>query len=264
MQGKSIGLVPTMGALHEGHLHLIRQSKEQNDIAVCSIFVNPAQFNLLADLDKYPRTLENDSALLEREKCDVLFCPPAVEMYPTQKSMTIEVGQLDLVLEGKFRPGHFSGVALVVSKLFNIVQPSQAYFGQKDFQQVQVIKKLIADFNYPIELKVVPTVREADGLAMSSRNQRLTAVQRIRALVLFKGLMLAKQLLQKGVAWPDVKNSVAATFLNADVQLEYLELANPENLNSLANVVPETKAILLVAAYVGEVRLIDNMMVHED
>lgn len=263
-QGKSIGLVPTMGALHEGHLRLIRESKQQNDITVCSIFVNPAQFNLRADLDKYPRTVESDSLLLERDKCEVLFLPSAAEMYPAPESMTINVGSLDQVLEGQFRPGHFSGVALVVSKLFNIVQPTRAFFGQKDFQQVQVIKKLILDFNYPIELKIVPTVRESDGLAMSSRNQRLTADQRTRGLVLFQSLMLAKQLLKKGTIWSEVKSSVATEFLKANVQLEYFEMADAENLNLLTNVVAGTNAILLVAAYVSEVRLIDNMMLHED
>ena len=175
---ESIGLVPTMGALHRGHLALIQASKAENKLTVCSIYVNPTQFNNSADLEKYPRTLPADIALLEEAGCDVLFCPGNQEMYRDVSTLTMDFGGVDKILEGKFRPGHFSGVGLVVSKLFNIVAPDRAYFGQKDFQQFSVIARLVKELQFGLELRRIPTLRESDGLAMSSRNMRLNESDR--------------------------------------------------------------------------------------
>ena len=184
----SIGLVPTMGALHPGHLELVKASKKVNSLAVCSIFVNPTQFNNPSDLEKYPRSLDKDIELLNSVGCDVLFFPDKKEMYQKPSTIKFDFGQLDKVLEGEFRPGHFSGVALVVSKLFNIVNPTRAYFGQKDFQQFKIINRLVEELHFNIELICFPTLREADGLAMSSRNLRLTDDQRKTALIFFKSV----------------------------------------------------------------------------
>lgn len=261
---KSIGFVPTMGALHQGHLELIRQCRSENDITVCSIFVNPAQFNNPEDFKKYPNTIDKDRELLQEASCDALFLPSASVMYPSQ-SLSFQLGQLASVFEGEFRPGHFAGVALVVSKLFNIVQPNLAYFGQKDFQQVMVIQKLVKDLNFPVKLKVVPTIRESDGLAMSSRNLRLSADQRARALVLFRALRMAKEALQNGESFSTVHPKVKALCDSTpEVKLEYIALANAENLNPINNVGEATQAVLLIAAYVGDVRLIDNVIIHEN
>lgn len=262
--GKTIGFVPTMGALHEGHLELIRQSKSKNDVTVCSIFVNPAQFNNPTDLAKYPRTIEGDTSLLKSVGCDVVFLPAVSEMYPSSEALTFNLGALDNILEGEFRPGHFSGVALVVSKLFNIVHPTRAYFGQKDFQQVMVIKKLVNDLNFDLNIVVVPTVRENDGLAMSSRNLRLSPEERKKALLLYQSLREAKALLLHGENFSEVKKTIQSKFKSTDVRLEYFELCEAENLKSLNSVDANTKAVLLIAAYVGEVRLIDNMLIHEN
>jgi pantoate--beta-alanine ligase len=262
--GKTIGFVPTMGALHEGHLELIKQSKSENAVTVCSIFVNPAQFNNPTDLAKYPRTIEGDTSLLKSVGCDVLFLPAVSEMYPSSEALTFNLGALDNILEGEFRPGHFSGVALVVSKLFNIVHPTRAYFGQKDFQQVMVIKKLVNDLNFDLNIVVVPTVRENDGLAMSSRNLRLNPENRKKALLLYQSLQEAKALLLHGKNFSEVKKIIQSKFKSTDVRLEYFELCEAENLKSLNSVDANTKAVLLVAAYVGEVRLIDNMLIHEN
>lgn len=261
---KTIGFVPTMGALHEGHLELIRQSKEQNTYTVCSIFVNPTQFNNPSDLAKYPRTIEGDTSLLKSAGCDALFLPDVSEMYPSSEALTFNLGTIDHILEGEFRPGHFSGVALVVSKLFNIVHPHHAYFGQKDFQQVLVIKKLVKDLNFDLNIVVVPTVREKDGLAMSSRNLRLNAEDRLKAVLLYQSLRQAKELLLKGSVFVEVKGTIESKFKTNDLRLEYFDLCEAENLKSLKSVDANTKAVLLIAAYVGEVRLIDNMLIHEN
>jgi pantoate--beta-alanine ligase len=258
--GKSIGLVPTMGALHQGHLGLIRNSKNETDLTVCSIFVNPTQFNNPADLQKYPRTLEADISLLEKEECDVLFCPEASEMYPEKSMVSFSFGELDTVMEGKFRPGHFSGVALVVSKLFHIVEPHTAFFGQKDWQQFAVIRHLVNHLNFNTRLKSVSTFREADGLAMSSRNLRLTASQRTQARVLFEALTIAHDLLESGESIVNVKIAIKSKMeSHPEVTLEYFEIADSENLTLLNSVDESNKPILCIAAYVGEVRLIDNM-----
>ena len=259
-QGKSVGLVPTMGALHDGHISLFRAAKAENDITVGSIFVNPIQFNNHNDLVKYPRTIEKDTALLETVGCDVLFSPDSAEMYPEKTTMTLDFGQLDKVMEGKFRPGHFSGVALVVSKLFNIIQPDQAYFGQKDWQQFAIIRKLTEELNFHIKLHSIPTLREEDGLALSSRNLRLDPQQRKKANIFYKGLFEAKTALSRGNSLDRVKDSVRSMIeAQPDVRLEYFELADRQNLNLLKSVEDSRQPIICIAGYVGEIRLIDNM-----
>ena len=260
--GQTIGFVPTMGALHEGHLALINTSKAENSITVCSIFVNPAQFNNAADLQKYPRTLDQDIRLLQSIECDVLFCPEPAEMYGTTSLIQFDFGQLDKVMEGEFRPGHFSGVALVVSKLFHIVEPTVAYFGQKDWQQFAIINRLVKELNFNVALKSVPTVREQDGLAMSSRNMRLQADQRKEAVILFDSLNEARSLLKKGKSISDVKSVVQQRVNKNDIRLEYFEVADSENLTVIKNVDESANPILCIAACVGDVRLIDNMFYH--
>lgn len=259
-QGKTIGLVPTMGALHAGHLSLIDTSKQATDLTVCSIFVNPTQFNNPADLEKYPRTLDKDTNWLEKVGCDVLFYPDTIEMYERASTIRFDFATLDKVMEGEFRPGHFSGVALVVSKLFNIVEPDHAYFGQKDWQQFAIIRQLVEELKFPLTLHSVPTLREADGLAMSSRNLRLTPAQRSVATVFYQALQHARNALHTGMALAVVKQQVKTLVESAQgVQLEYFELANSINLNLIDNVKSADRPILCIAGYVGEVRLIDNM-----
>ena len=258
--GKSVGLVPTMGALHAGHVSLIKTCQSQNQITVSSIFVNPIQFNNQNDLLKYPRNIEKDTLLLESVGCDVLFNPENAEMYPEKSTINLNFGDLDKVMEGEFRPGHFSGVALVVSKLFNIIQPDHAYFGQKDWQQFAIIKKLTGELNFNIGLHSVPTLREPDGLALSSRNERLDPEQRQKANVFYKGLLQAKAGLKDGKNIRDVKKRVRAVVEEyPDVRLEYFELVDSENLNLLENVEQSKQPIMCVAGYVGDIRLIDNM-----
>jgi pantoate--beta-alanine ligase len=258
----SIGFVPTMGALHAGHLALVNASRKECSHTVCSIYVNPAQFNNPDDLAKYPNTLDKDMELLEKAGCDVLFCPSHAEMYPHQDHIRFDFGLLDKTLEGEFRPGHFSGVALVVSKLLNIAQPDKAYFGQKDFQQFLIVSKLVADLNFNVELRRMPIVRESDGLAMSSRNARLSADQRKNAIVFYQALQEARTQLQSGADFEVVKAGVRHYCESQpEIKLEYLALADSTNLSPLKNVTAQS--ILLIAGYVGEVRLIDNLIVAE-
>lgn len=259
--GKSIGLIPTMGALHQGHIALVTEAKRHASATVCTIFVNPTQFNNSADLHKYPRTLDKDVSLLEEVQCDVLFAPEVDEIYPKPSSLTLDFGTLDKVMEGEFRPGHFSGVGLVVSKLFNIVEPDHAFFGQKDWQQFAIIRKLVEEMNFPVKLHGVPTFRESNGLALSSRNLRLTDVQFEQASVFFEALSQAKAELKKGTAVKLVKQ-IAKEIIESTpgFKLEYFELADSVNLTLLENVEGTTNpSILCVAGYAGEVRLIDNL-----
>lgn len=258
--GHSIGFVPTMGALHEGHLSIIRASGKENPVTVCSIFINPAQFNNQADLEKYPRTLETDISFLEKAGCDVLFCPEVSIMYGSESVIQFDFGQLDKVMEGKFRPGHFSGVALVVSKLFHIVEPDIAYLGQKDWQQFAIVRKLTEDLKFNLQLKWVPTVREENGLAMSSRNMRLTSAQKEKASIICHSLNEARLLLKKNIPIAEVKNKITSLFQNdPEIKLEYFEVADSENLMPLIHVEQSAAPILCMAVYVGEIRLIDNM-----
>lgn len=263
-QGKTVGLVPTMGALHPGHVSLIRASQSHNQVTVSSIFVNPTQFNNQNDLLKYPRSIEKDTELLESVDCDVLFNPENSEIYPEKAVIGFDFGNLDKVMEGQFRPGHFSGVAQVVSKLFNIIQPDHAYFGQKDWQQFAIIQKLVEELSFGVTLHSVATLREADGLARSSRNQRLNSIQRKKAPVFYNGLLHARAALNKGKKLNLVKQEVKAIVeQHPDTRLEYFELADSKNLNILDNVDASEQPIMCIAGYVGEIRLIDNMFVSE-
>jgi pantoate--beta-alanine ligase len=262
MLGKSVGFVPTMGALHAGHLALIRESRQENPVTICSIYVNPAQFNNPDDLARYPRTLDKDIEMLKSTGCDALFCPSNGEIYPEKSVITFDFGHLEQILEGKFRPGHFSGVAKVVSKLLNIVQPSKSYFGQKDFQQFKIVECLVRELMFNTELRCIPIQREADGLAMSSRNMRLNEAERKNAIVFYKTLQLAKQRLAEGLSMTQIKKEAKAYCEERPgIQLEYLELADAANFVVIENVTGN--AVLLIAGYVGEVRLIDNLLVNE-
>lgn len=262
-QNKSIGFVPTMGALHAGHLSLIEQSKQENDYTVVSIYVNPTQFNNTSDLEKYPRTLEDDSKKLEEMSCDFLFFPSNEIMYPQKASLSFSFGDLEKRMEGAFREGHFNGVALVVSKLFNIVKPNRAYFGQKDLQQYLIIKTLKENLFFDLEVIACPIKREEDGLAMSSRNMRLTLAQRKQAVALFQALNLAKKMLSEQKVGIENTQKEISDFLEkfSLVKLEYFEVVNSQNLKPIENIDSEKKIALCIAAYLGEVRLIDNMIV---
>lgn len=258
--GKTLGLVPTMGALHHGHLKLVEQCRSENDVAVASIFVNPIQFNNADDLKKYPRSFETDSAKLKSVGCDAIFCPSVEDMYETQPKITLDFGPLDKILEGEFRPGHFSGVGLVVAKLFNILQPDKAYFGLKDYQQFLVVAQLVRDLSFPIQLVGCDIVRESDGLAMSSRNQRLLPDERQKANLLYQVLQQSKSLLSTRDL-SQIKSEVEQMLKLRDIRLEYLELAHRNTLEILSNFNPSVPSILLIAAYVSDVRLIDNLFV---
>jgi pantoate--beta-alanine ligase len=258
--GRTVGLVPTMGALHKGHISLIEASKKDNDVTICTIYVNPTQFNNPSDLRKYPRTLEHDVKMLEGASCDVLLVPNDAEMYADTPLVKFDFGHLDKVMEGEFRPGHFSGVALVVSKLFHICGPDRAYFGQKDWQQLTIIKRLVNELKFNIEIVCVPIARESDGVAMSSRNQRLTPEYRKQAPVLYQALKLAASRLRLQQPVQAVKKAVKdAIESQSDIRLEYFEVTDPLNLTPVISVEKDTEAILFVAAFAGDVRLIDNM-----
>jgi pantoate--beta-alanine ligase len=257
---KTIGFVPTMGALHNGHLTLVRTSKKANDITVCSVFVNPTQFNNAHDLSVYPRTLEADCQMLESVGCDVVFAPSAEEMYPQMPVLKVNFGSLETVLEGEFRPGHFNGVGIVVSKLFNIVQPNDAYFGQKDLQQCVVVRQLIRDLGFQLTLHICPTVREADGLAMSSRNRNLSPEQRSIAPRLFEALSQAQ--LKLYAQSPEEVRMWVKDFLSKQegIQLEYFDIIDTETLESLDDTDNHSVA-LVIAAFLGKTRLIDNLWI---
>lgn len=256
-----IGLVPTMGALHEGHLQLVENAKQENDLVVASIFVNPVQFNNPDDLARYPRTLEEDCQKLESVGCDVVFAPSVEEMYPEPPTLRLNFGELETVMEGAFRPGHFNGVGIVVAKLFNIVQPDRAYFGQKDLQQVAVIRRLIRDLSFPVELIRCPIIRETDGLAMSSRNRNLTPTERLQATALFEALNLTLDLLQEGQSVFQAKAAVTGFFDNRPhFRLEYIEIANADTLQPVDEVLAPGQTAICLAAHLGKVRLIDNLV----
>ncbi|WP_026902732.1 pantoate--beta-alanine ligase [Pedobacter glucosidilyticus] len=257
-EGKRIGLVPTMGALHQGHLSLIQESLFYTDVTVASIFVNPTQFNNKTDLLKYPKPIAEDIHKLEQAGCHVLFHPAVEEMYPAEDtSWDYKVGELDHILEGEFRPGHYKGVTQIVYKLFKAAIPDLAFFGQKDYQQFLVIKKMVSDFNLPIQLKNCAIVRDDDGLAMSSRNIHLSAEERLAALSLSKALMFIKDNYDF-LSLDELKQQANKFFTGSGVlQLEYLRICNPDNLQDLQQKGP---AIALIACMVGTTRLIDNMM----
>jgi len=259
-KGLSTGFVATMGALHQGHLSLIQQAKKDNDWVICSIFVNPTQFNDPADLEKYPRPIAYDTQMLEQAGCDILFNPAVSEMYADNEHWHLDLGELEHLLEGKFRPGHYQGVTQVVYKLFNILKPDTAYFGQKDYQQFMVITKMVELLNLPVKLVMCPILREEDGLAMSSRNIHLTAADRLHSLVLSKTLNWVKENFDSNNII-ELQNK-AAEAINAEdgVSLEYFELADGDSLHP-ANQATKN-VVALVAARVGKTRLIDNVLIN--
>lgn len=259
---KSIGLVPTMGALHEGHLSLVQQSKLNSYITIVSIFVNPTQFNNPLDLEKYPRTPDKDLALLEKAGVDYVFMPEVQVIYPEPTTLAFDFGLLETSLEGEFRPGHFNGVGIVVSKLFHILHPSHVYFGQKDLQQVAVIRRLVHDLSFDLKIIVVPTKREKDGLAMSSRNILLDGEERKLASILYKRLSLAKDELLKGESWLEVKTQNKRAFEgNPQVGLEYFELVKSDSMEIVSGIGAESSYSICTACYIGKTRLIDNITV---
>ena len=260
--GRRLGLVPTMGALHEGHLQLVQAAAAECDDVVASIFVNPTQFNNPDDLRLYPRLPEQDTALLAGAGCTALFMPTVAEVYPQPTVLRFDFGALERVMEGAHRPGHFNGVATVVSKLFHLAQPHRAYFGQKDFQQVAIVRQLIADLSFDLELVVAPTVREADGLAMSSRNRRLSPEARAVAPLLYQVLVQAASQVRQGVAPAQVQaQALAALAQEPQFTPEYFEVADAQTLQPLAGYEAGQLVVLCVAAHLGGVRLIDNVVV---
>ena len=258
-EGKRIGFVPTMGFLHEGHGALIRQSAARCDATVVSIFVNPTQFGPSEDLANYPRDLERDQNLCLESEATVLFLPEVAEIYPTGFQTHVEPGRLADPLCGRFRPGHFRGVATVVAKLFNMVQPDLAFFGQKDFQQTVVIRRMARDLNLPVDVVVVPTIREADGLALSSRNTYLDEDARRRALRLSQGLLATKAAFDEGEREAAKLLEIARVMMASVDSIQYLELVDTQNLEAIQGQV-DRSAALCVAAYVGSTRLIDNVV----
>lgn len=259
-EGKSIGFVPTMGALHKGHLTLVEESIANSDVTVVSIFVNPIQFNNQEDFNKYPDTLEADLGALKDYNVDIVFLPGVSEMYVHgHGQVTMNFGMLEAVLEGKFRPGHFSGVGVVVSKLFNIVNPDMAFFGQKDLQQLAVIKTMVAVLNFNVHIIGVPTVREVNGLAMSSRNLRLSSLQRNDAGLIFDQLSILKAKILEGSDF-DLARKESLDVLNKNgFDVEYLELVDSLSLESVKSITNKEVAIC-IAAHFGGVRLIDNFV----
>lgn len=258
---KSIGFVPTMGALHEGHLSLIRQSVRENDVTVCSIFINPIQFNNPQDLVKYPRSVKEDLLMLQGEGCDYVFLPGVKEMYPEGEDLTpvCEFGQLDKVLEGKFRPGHFKGVSIVVKKLFDIIGPDNAYFGKKDYQQLMIIRFMVSKLGLPVKIKGCPIVREPDGLAMSSRNMQLTIGERKIAPQIYKVLCKVKEKAAHTSIREINRWAVKTLSSNTAFQVEYFEIVDSLSLIPLESWKKKENALACTAVYLGGVRLIDNI-----
>lgn len=258
--GKTIGFVPTMGALHPGHLSLIAQSKLENDITVCSIFVNPIQFNNAEDLRLYPRMPGSDLEMLEQAGCDLVFMPAEEEMYPEPVTTKYQFGHLDTVMEGAFRPGHFNGVAVVVHRLFQHTTPHRAYFGLKDYQQLLVIRAMVKQEQHPIEIIGCPIIRESDGLAMSSRNLRLDATDRKNAAGIFRALQFALETYQTSNI-PELENNVRERLLMIPgAEVEYATVADANTLLSPDLWPPVSDAVLCVVVYLGGIRLIDNMI----
>jgi len=257
-QGKTIGFVPTMGALHQGHLSLIAASRHACDITVCSIFVNPTQFNDKKDLERYPRTPGRDLQMLEGGGCDIVFMPEVEEMYPEPDTRQFDFGYIGSVLDGAARPGHFNGVAQIVSKLFDAVKPDKAFFGQKDYQQVMIVREMVRQLRMPVEVVPCPILREPDGLAMSSRNTLLSSEERAVASLVPKLMQEARQrYLEEGIG--SAKDHVAKIISeNPLMKLDYFVICDKNNLHELQN--PAKEAIALIAVFVGKIRLIDNLL----
>lgn len=258
---KVIGFVPTMGHLHQGHLSLIKLARKKCDILVVSIFVNPKQFGPKEDYELYPRDFERDKKLLQAEKVDIIFYPTVEEMYPPNFYTEVTISYLTDTLCGAFRPGHFNGVTTVVAKLFNIVKPHFAVFGEKDYQQMVVIKKMVKDLNWDIEIISAPTVREEDGLAISSRNLYLSPEERRRALVLYKALKAGEKLVKKGEKDPKkIKETIRSLIEKENPEkIEYVEVVDPETLHPVSSI--ESSVLCAVGVWFGKARLIDNLLV---
>jgi len=259
--GKTIGFVPTMGALHRGHLELMKLAKQENDLLIVSVFVNPIQFNNSADLEKYPRDLNADAKLLEDIGCDVLFAPSVKEMYPEKVTKEYDFGLLETVMEGASRPGHFNGVAIVISKLFEITLPHKAYFGEKDYQQLAIIKRLVDIEKIPVQIIPCSTVREPDGLAMSSRNKLLTKVERDAASFIYNTLKFVKK--SSETICPGPLRQLVVNMFNSreEFELEYFELADDRTLQPINAWGASSGIIAFVVVRLGNVRLIDNIRI---
>lgn len=256
----TIGFVPTMGALHQGHLSLIKESKTQCKFTVCSIFVNPTQFNDKKDLERYPRTEDEDLKLLKDANCDLVFLPSVLEMYPEPDKRVFDFGTLDKVLDGEARPGHFNGVAQIVSKLFDIVKPTKAFFGLKDYQQVLIIKALVKQLNFNIEIIACPILREKDGLAMSSRNALLNSTERKLAALIPQLMSSIPSLKTAGYSFDRILLHFEAKFSANGYKLEYLKLANAQSLQIENEFTDNHQQLILIACFVGKIRLIDNLL----
>ena len=261
-EGKSIGFVPTMGALHQGHLSLMEKAKKENDILIISIFVNPTQFGPGEDYRSYPRPFEKDRSLAQREGVDIIFYPTVAEMYRKEYSTNVEVEKLSRGLCGSFRPGHFRGVASVVCKLFNIVKPHVAYFGQKDYQQLRIIKRMVEDLNMEVEIRECAIVREPDGLAISSRNFYLSSQEKEEALSLYRALKCAESLIKAGSSVSDVISEMEKIVKKErHAKIDYMEIVDPLTLEEVKTIRPGKKVLVALAVWIGNTRLIDNMLV---
>jgi pantoate--beta-alanine ligase len=258
-QDKTVGFVPTMGALHKGHLSLVDMCKSMCDITVASIFVNPTQFNDREDYRRYPRTLEKDWKILEDAGCDIVFIPSEKEIYPEKDERIFDFGVLDKVMEGKFRPGHFNGVAQVVSRLFDIVNPDKSFFGQKDFQQVSIIKNMVKQLNLITEIVVCPIIREPDGLAMSSRNMLLSENQKKEASIISRALFYAKEQAIK-MSIDEIRDEVIRRInLSSELKVEYMEIVDADTLQPVSGWDDSAEIFICVAVHADKIRLIDNV-----
>lgn len=258
-EGKSIGFFPTMGALHEGHIALLHSSKKRCDLTVCSIFVNPTQFTNAEDLEKYPRTPGNDILLLEQNGCDVLFMPQSEDIYSGEKPLNLYLGNLETSFEGSSRPGHFTGVARIVRLLLEAVDPHDAFFGWKDLQQCLVIDSMVKQLNMKFRLHFMPTLREADGLAMSSRNRRLNSTQREAAPLIYKALSEAREKVNSHSVSQIISDSIALIESSPELTVDYFAIADPLNLEPLHSVEGVSSPVALAAVFAGNIRLIDNL-----
>jgi pantoate--beta-alanine ligase len=257
--GISIGFVPTMGALHAGHTSLVAVSKSETKLTVCSIFINPTQFNDKKDLERYPRTPEKDLEMLKNAGCDVVFMPSAEEMYPKTDNRTFDFGYLDKVLEGAHRPGHFNGVGQIVSRLFDIVKPDKAFFGNKDYQQVMIIKELVKTLKYDIEIVVCPTLREKDGLAMSSRNALLSEQDRKDASLIPALMKEAQKMKTAGKNVSEIKSKILSALNNENFRADYFAICDGDTLKEISSFSESKNPVALIACFVGKIRLIDNI-----
>jgi len=257
--GETIGLIPTMGALHEGHLSLVKKSTEINNITICSIYVNPAQFNKKEDFNNYPITIEQDIEFLTNANCDILFIPKSEEIYSSKPVLSFAFGSLESRMEGMHRTGHFNGVGLIVSKLLNIIQPQTAFFGQKDFQQVAIVKQLVKDLSFATKIHSCPTLREESGLAMSSRNKRLSNSEKTEAAKIYDSLLLAKKLINNTIPFDKIMSQIKQFYANSLLELEYFEIVDSNSLEPVRDM-NRDNIVICVAAFLGNVRLIDNVV----